>query len=518
MHVIDLGIIGAYFLFIIAITLVVMRQTKTGEDLFLAGRSLSWGVIGMSLFASNISSTTLIGLSGAAYNSGIAISNYEWMAGLVLIFMAFFVIPVFLKKQITTVPEYLGERYNGFCRKYFSALTVLMSIIVDTAGGIFAGALVVELFFPNVPIDTTCIAIAVFAGLYTAAGGLRAVVYTDVLQAVILLAGSVAITWFVLGEYDFSLEQAKAAIPPDHLSLIRPLDDPTLPGLGTLVGVPILGFWYWATNQYITQRILGARDVENARWGAVLAGFLKLLPLFIMVLPGAMAIGLYDQIDNADQIFPKLVQDYLPVGFKGIVIAGLFAAIMSTIDSTLNSASTLIIKDFVEPAKAKPLTAGEEGKWGRWTTIILMIIAALWAPQIANFKGLFSYLQQAFSIVVPPVVAIFMFGLFWKNATARGATATLIIGHILGLAFFIAGQTGLWHLHYTITVGIVTAICCVLMAGISLLTPQSRVERPDVAWNKAYIRPAAQLGWYQDYRIYAVTVVILTAVMLAVFW
>lgn len=518
MHVIDLGIIAAYFVFIIAITIFVMRTTRTGDDLFLAGRSLGWGVIGFSLFASNISSTTLIGLSGAAFTDGLAISNYEWMAGLVLVFMSFFVIPVFLRKKITTVPEYLGERYNGFCRKYFSGLTILMSIIVDTAGGIFAGALVVQLFFPDIPFQATCVAIAVFAGFYTAAGGLRAVVYTDVLQAIILLIGSAAITFYVFSEFDFSWAQAKAAIPEGHLSLIRPMDDPMLPGLGTLIGVPILGFWYWATNQYITQRILGARDLEQARLGAVLAGFLKILPLFIMVLPGAMALGLYETIGNPDQIFPKLVQDYLPIGFKGIVIAGLFAAIMSTIDSTLNSASTLIIKDFVEPAKKDPLTPKEEGRWGRFVTLILMVCAAIWAPQIAHFKGLFAYLQQAFSIVVPPVVTVFMLGLFWRGATAKAATVTLLSGHVLGLGFFVAGQLDLWQLHYTITVGIVTGICMAVMLIASYATRRSNVERPDVAWRRSDCAPTMTLGWAHDYRVYAVIVLILTAIMLSLFW
>lgn len=519
MHVIDLSLIGFYFVLIIAITLYVMRRTETGEDLFLAGRSLGWGVIGFSLFASNISSTTLIGLSGAAFSDGIAISNYEWMAGLVLVFMSFVVIPVFLRRQITTIPEYLDHRYNPLCRKYFSALTILMSILVDAAGGIFAGALVLQIFFPELSLFYTCVAIAIFAGLYTAAGGLKAVVYTDVLQAIILIIGACAITFYVFGEYDFSWATVKAALPSEHLSLIQPIDDPVLPWPGTLIGVPILGFWYWATNQYITQRILGARSLEDARWGANFAGFLKLTPLFIMVLPGAMAYGIYDNIDNPDQIFPHLINDYLPVGLKGIVVAGLFAAIMSTIDSTLNSASTLIVKDFVEKEGGIDLTPQQVKKWGRWTTCILMVIAALWAPNVIHFEGLFAYLQQAFAVVVPPVVALFFMGLLWRGVTALAATATLFIGHGVGVVMFVLGQMGLWHLHFTMTVGIVTAFCFLLLWGLSLLTKHSKEEAPHVVWSKKdMLHSLSHVAWYKDYRIHATCVVGLTIVMLIAFF
>ena len=366
MHPLDLAILAAYAALVVAITVGVMRQTRTGDDLFLAGRSLGWGVIGLSLFASNISSTTLIGLAGAAYADGIAVANYEWMAGLVLVFMAVFVIPVFLRQRISTVPGYLGLRFDGWCQRYFSGLTILMSIMVDTAGGIFAGALVMSFFFPGVPLAAWCTGIALFAGLYTAAGGLRAVVYTDALQAMVLLAGSAAITWFVFERFGFSWDAAMQAVPPDHLSLIRPLHDPSLPGLGTLVGVPILGFWYWATNQYIAQRLLGARSLEQARWGAMLAGALKLLPLLIMVLPGALAVSLYPGLAQADQVFPKLVNELLPVGFRGLVIAGLFAAIMSTIDSTLNSATTLIVKDYVTEFGVRALPCARGASQSGW--------------------------------------------------------------------------------------------------------------------------------------------------------
>lgn len=515
--IVDLVVIAIYFAVIVAIGVMVARKVETGEDLFLAGRSLRWPVIGGSLFASNISSTTLIGLAGAAYASGISVSNYEWMAGVVLVFMSAFFIPIYLRARITTVPEYLELRFERRARLYFSGLTVLLSILVDTAGGIYAGSVVLGVFFPGIPLWQMCVGLALVAGLYTAAGGLRAVVYTDVIQAVVLILGSTLLTVIVFGEFGYSWQAAKAAIPEGHLSLIRPLDDPALPWLGTLVGVPILGFWYWATNQYITQRVLGAASLRDAQWGANLGGALKLLPLFIMVIPGAMAIGLYPDLPDGDQVFPTLVVDLLPAGIAGLVLAGLIAAIMSSIDSTLNSASTLVIHDFVS-RPGHVLEPRRLAFWGRVTTLSLMAIAAAWAPNIANFGGLFAYLQQAFSILVPPVVAVFLLGAFWGRGASQAAFWTLILGHAAGIALFLAGQAGWWDLHFTINVGIMTALSAAVFVAIALREPA-----PDAAHSEGLIwRPglaeAEALPLFKRPGAQGIAILAATAVMLAFFW
>lgn len=397
----DKMIIVGYFVIIVIIGVVVSRKTETGDDLFLAGRSLGWLAIGFSLFASNISSTTLIGLSGQAYMTGISVANYEWMAAVVLVIMAVFFIPYYIKSRITTIPEFLERRFDVRSRKYFSVITIFLSIVVDTAGGLYAGAIVVNVFFPDIPIWQTILALGVFAGLYTAAGGLKAVVYTDVLQAVILLFGATVLTYLMFDKFDFSWASVTAGIEPEKLSKIRPLDDPALPWLGTLIGVPVLGFYYWATNQYIVQRVLGAKDIKNARWGAMLGGTLKLTALFIMVLPGVMAFSVFPNLDDPDMVFPTMVANVLPIGITGLVLAGLISAILSSIDSTLNSASTLITMDFVKP-KNPNITNEQTARIGRITTLVLMVVAVLWAPNIANFEGIFAYIQQAFSYIVPP--------------------------------------------------------------------------------------------------------------------
>jgi len=515
----DIGIIIGYFIVIIVIGVIVSRKTDTGEDLFLAGRSLGWGVIGFSLFASNISSTTLIGLTGQAYQTGISVSNYEWMAAVVLVFMAIFFIPFYIRSKIDTIPEFLERRFDVRSRKYFSLITIFLSIIVDTAGGLYAGAIVVNVFFPEIDIIYTVLALGIFAGLYTAAGGLKAVVYTDVLQAVILIFGSSMIAYLMFAEFDFSWSAAIASVPDGNLSVIRPIDDSALPWLGTLIGVPILGFYYWGTNQYIVQRVLGAKDIKNARWGALLGGFLKLPVLFIMVIPGVFAFSVFPNLTDPDMVFPTMVANMLPVGITGIVLAGLIAAIMSSIDSTLNSASTLITMDFVKP-KNPNLTATETAKIGRWTTIILMAIACTWAPLIEQFDGIFQYIQEAFAYIVPPVVAIFILGMFWRRGNRHAAFWTLIGGHSLSAVIFVLVQMEIITIHFTITAGLLTFISCGIFAVASLMGEKPDPEKiDDIIFKKKDIRPEEEdTPLLKDYRFQAVIVMILTAALVISFW
>ncbi|MFU8812925.1 MAG: sodium:solute symporter [Balneolaceae bacterium] len=514
----DIAIIIGYFLLIIAIGYYVSKRTDTGEDLFLAGRTLGWGVIGFSLFASNISSTTLIGLSGDAYRTGISVANYEWMAAIVLIVMAVFFIPYYIKSSITTIPEFLENRFDVRSRKYFSIITIFLSIVVDTAGGLYAGALVIQVFFPEIDILYTILALGVFAGLYTAAGGLKAVVYTDVLQAVILIAGSTILTILMFSNFDYSWSAVTATVSGDHLSMIRPLDDEALPWLGTLIGVPVLGFYYWATNQYIVQRVLGSKDIKNARWGAMLGGALKVGALMIMVIPGVMAISVFPGLDDPDMVFPTMVANVLPIGITGLVLAGLISAILSSIDSTLNSSSTLITMDFIEP-KNPNLTNKEIGKIGRWTTIILMIVAVLWAPNIANFEGIFRYIQQAFSYIVPPVVAIFFMGILWKRGSRHAAFWTLVIGHTVSVIFFVLSILDVFELHFTIMAGALTAFSFLVFYLISVFGEAPEEGSLDtIIWRPKDALPSEPMPWYKDYRFHSVLIVAATAAIVLFFW
>ena len=494
------------------------RRTRSGEDLFLAGRRLGWVPVGFSLFASNISSTTLVGLSGAAYTWGIAVSNYEWMAAFVLVFFAVFFIPYYLNARITTVPEFLERRFDRRSRLYFSGLTLFSNILVDTAGTLFAGAMVLKVFFPDLDLFTTCLGLALVAGLYTAAGGLAAVVYTDVLQAVVLLVGACLVSYLSFAEVDFSWAGVVAATPPERLSLMLPLDDPNLPWLGTLVGVPILGFYFWCTNQFIVQRVLGARSIAHARWGALFAGFLKLPVLYIMVLPGVMAGLFLPELDNGDAVFPTLVTTLLPAGLVGLVMAGLLAAIMSSIDSTLNSASALLTMDFLRPAQ-RGWSPRRVAWTGRGFIVLFMLIAAMISPLIENFAGLFHYLQSALAYLVPPVAAVFIVGLFWRRATAAAAFATLLGGHAVSVLLFVLSWLEVVTLHFTIMAGLLALVSAAIFVFVSLAgAPPTEQQIAQYTFRRAATARQPELGWWQDYRLYSLVLVTLAILLVIAHW
>ena len=516
---IDLTIVIVYLIVVAIIGIVVSAGTTTDEELFLGGRTLTWGVIGLSLFASNISSTTIVGLAGAAYKSGIVHSVWEFGAGLPFIVLAVVFVPLYLRARVTTVPEFLERRFDRRSRVFFSAITIVTSIVVDTAGGLYAGAIVLQSFFADLPLGWTCLALALFAGAYTAFGGLKAVVYTDALQAAVLLLGCTLLTWSMFDRIDYSISAMVAAAPEGHFSVVRPLTDENLPWPGLLLGVPFLGFWYVATNQYITQRILGARSIQHARWGIMLASVLKMSPLFIMILPGAMAIVLFPGMTNTDMVFPTMVKEVLPVGMVGLVLAGLVSAILSSVDSTLNSASTLIVVDFIK-AKNPGISPKTSANYGRISTLVLMVFAAAWAPQIANFGGLWAYLQQMFSIIVPPIVVIFLMGAFDRRGNGDGAFATLIIGTLLGIALFALNQTGQWPLHYLMNVGIAIALCALIFFAVSRATSPPAadiVERFTFSTHLINVENE-DVPWYQNYLVQSGVVAALIALTYIAFW
>lgn len=467
LQTLDYAVVAIYVVVVIAVCIRVIRRAPDADELFLAGRSLGWGVIGLSLFASNISSTTLIGLPGAAWQYGIAVANYEWMAAVVLVLSLVFVVPLFIGNRLATVPELLERRFDHRLRKYLSAVSVVLGIFLDAAGSLYAGALVLQVFFPDLPLGLSCAAIAGFAGLYTAAGGLRAVAYTDVLQSLVLLAGSITLTVILFGEFDYSWQKLVAAVPADRLSLLRPMDDPSLPWLGTFVGLPILGFYYWTMNQYVAQRLLGARDLQAAGWGAILAAVLKLLPLFFMVLPGVMAGVLLTDLARADEVFPRMVAGYAPAGIAGLILAGLLAAIMSSVDSALNSSSTLLTLDFIQPRRPQ-MTVAQLGSLGRWLTLLLVAIAAVWAPAIGDFPGLFTYLQEGFTYAASPLVATFLVALLFRSVTATPALIGTVAGHLFSIAWFAATRAGLLDLHFTMVAGVllVFTVIAILVAQV----------------------------------------------------
>lgn len=522
----DLAVILIYVVGIVLLGVWVGRKQDSTDDYFLAGRSLGWGVIGLSLFASNMSTSSLVGMAGEAYGGvGVAVYNYEWMAGIVLVIFCAFFLPFYIKTGVYTMPEFLERRFDGRSRLYFSGWTVFLNITVDTASALYAGSLVVALLYPDLPIEVSIYSLAILAGLYTILGGLKAVVYTDAVQAVLLLAGSAAVAligWNAV--QDGGGWEAVAAITPDEkLSLILPASDPNLPWPGLLTGVFILGFYFWATNQFMVQRTLAARTLNQGRWGALFAGLLKLPVIFLMVLPGTFARVLYPGLERADAVFPTMVFDLLPNGIRALVLTAMVAAIMSSVDSTLNSASTLVTMDFVKRFRPNA-TSKQLANVGRLVTLVFMVFAALWAPIILGFDTLWGYLQSFLAYVVPPFVALFVVGVFSKRATSSAAFWSVLAGHAASAALFVLGPVlGVIAVPFLYIPAILLAVSLAVLGAASRAQPApDPAHIADVTWTPQMWREdtaaLAALPWWQSYRVQGAALVALTVLVVVLFW
>ncbi len=532
---IDLSIIIIYLIFVVLLGLYFGKKHENAEDYFLAGRSLTWPLIGFSLFASNMSSNSLVGLAGSGYQDGFSVYSYEWMAVLILIIFAVFFLPFYLKNKIFTIPEYLQNRYNYKVRAYASGIAIILNILVDISATLYAGGLVINIIFPQFALTTIIIGLAIIAGVYTISGGLSAVVYTDAVQAVILIFGSALITVFAYNEIG-GWEPVYAITDPSHFKIIKPVDDETLPWPALFTGVLLIGFYFWGTNQYITQRTLAAKNIRQGQWGALFAGMLKLSILFVMIFPGAFARVIYPfagyddnnsvmvtamdgTLMGLDSIYPSMLFDLLPTGILGIVLAGLIAAMMSSLDSGLNSVSTLITMDFYTKAKPKADQKQLMGI-GRIITVIVMIIAVAWAPKIGSFPKLWDYLQQTLAWFSPPVVALFVMGIFSKRTNEKGAMASVLIG-VLITAVLIANETSNFIVlpNFLYVAGIHFAVCCGVLYITSLFTgPPLGSQIESTVWTPAEFRNETKslrdLPWYKNYRYQAIGLIICLLIIL----
>lgn len=524
----DLVIIVGYIAAIVAYGFY-HRKAGSSEEYFLAGRNMPWYVIGISMFSANISSNSLIAITGGAYKGGIVFFNYEWMASIVLTFFCLFILPFYLKSQVYTMPEYFEKRYDVRSRYYFSFITLVGNIFIDTAGTLFAGVVIAKLVYPEANTVLIVSLLAIFAAGYTIFGGLSSVMRTEMVNTIILLVSALILSFIVYekaGGYSAIMEYASSK-DASFTHLVQPLGHPDMPWPGLLLGVPLLGFYFWCNNQFIVQRALSARDANQARKGALFAALLKIPILFLLVIPGLAALKLYPNLQEmyagqlknySDGAYPTLVFQLLPAGLIGLVVAGFLAAMASAVSATLNSASTLVTMDFVQ--KFRP---GMDSKGlvraGQIATVVFMVITVAWAPQIANFESLMNYMQSVLALISPPVVAIFLIGLFWKRANADGAFAALMAGLVIAIftvASEVTGMSPAWNgVHFLIKAPIIFAICSVIQIAVSLATAPPPIEKTTgFIWNNGVYNEDSEalkgLAWYENYRVMAVILLVIT--------
>ncbi len=428
-------IIAVYFLIVFAIGYYHSRNERNTKDYFLAGGNVGWVAIGASLFATNISSEHFIGLAGSGASTGLAVGCYEWSASFCLFILGWVFVPHYLKSKVYTMPEFLERRYGANCRWYLTIISLLAYVFTKISVSLFAGGILIREVF-GWDYMTTAILLVVATGIYTVLGGLAAVIYTDLFQAVLLVAGAVVLTWLGLDRAG-GFEGLRASLPPDFFHMIKPIDDPAYPWLGTTVGTLILGIWYWCTDQVIVQKTLSARGIQDARKGAFFCAALKILPLFLLVLPGLCAKAIWPNEVTGDNAYPLLVTRLLPPGLKGLMVAALLAALMSSLSSVFNSCSTLITMDIYK--KLNP-TASEFRlvNVGRLATGVIVVLSIAWIPLIRGLNNeVYQYLQSVQAYVGAPITAVFLMGILWRGATAKAAFTTLVVGGLLGAGRFL---------------------------------------------------------------------------------
>lgn len=504
----DWLVVAAYFLVVFGVAFWAARgdiTSRTPAGYFLAGRNVGWFVIGASLFASNIGSEHLVGLAGSGAASGVAVGQFEILASLILLMLGWIFVPFYLKSGVFTMPEFLERRYSSGARWYLAVISILGYVLTKISVTIAAGGIVFESLM-GIDFWTGALVVVIATGLYTILGGLRAVLYTDMIQMFVLLGGSVTVT--VIGLVKLGgWGELHRTVGPAFFSLWKPMSDPEFPWTGILFGAPILGVWYWCTDQFIVQRVLSAADENQARRGTIFGGFLKVLPLFLFVIPGVIAFALSQRgvmtLDRPDQALPTMIGVLLPVGLKGLVVAGLLAALMSSLSSVFNSCSTLITWDIYR--KIHP-TASERQlvHVGRVATTVLVGFGLAWIPMMQFISGqLYVYLQSVQGYISPPIAAVFLLGIASKRMNAKGAVAALLSGFVLGMTRLVAelskdSLVGPLHtyatvnfLHFAIFLFL---ICSIVLVVVSLLTTQASDEQlADLTFATAQGKPVGAL-------------------------
>ncbi len=561
MKTLDWIVLGIFCLGLIGIIVWVLRKKdKDTSDYFLAGRDATWIAIGASIFASNIGSEHLVGLAGAGASSGMAMAHWE-MHGWLILLLGWVFVPFYARSGVFTMPEFLERRYNAKSRSFLSIISLVSYILTKVAVTVYAGGVVFKDVFgiDAIRIGTweidffwvSAVGLVLITGLYTTFGGMKAVLYTSVLQTPILLLGSIAILilgLIKLGGWTEMMQICRSApvndIGDNMTSLIRSAHDKDFPWTGVLLGSAIIGFWYWCTDQFIVQRVLSGRDQKQSRRGAIFGGYLKLTPVFIFLIPGMIAFALTQKIDpfthkpmlelgSNDAAFSTLVKELLPRGFTGIVVGGILAALMSSLASLFNSSAMLFTIDFYKKYKPQA-TERHYVMVGRLATIVIVILGILWIPVMKSLgQVLYAYLQDVQSLLAPGIAAVFLLGVISKRTTPVAGFTGLVTGFILGMLRLglkvyygsTVGEGFIYNLfvapnwlHYEI---ILFAIIIILMIVVSFFTEKmdpSKIQGLYLGSASPEQRAITRASWNQWDVINSLIIIAVIAAFYIYFW
>ena len=527
----DWAAIGVYLAIIIGIGCWAgIRQRRSqgkaqSREYFLAGGHLNWVVIGLALFSTNISTVHLVSLAEEGFKNGLACGNFEWMAPFTLIILSLFFAPFYIKTRVTTLPDFLEMRYSRGCRNWLAVMSMLAAVVIHISFALYAGAVVLQGLF-GVPLVWSLVGLGILIAFYTSVGGLMAVVATESVQTIVLLAGAFCLTG--IGLYEVGGWQGLVSnVDPVKLTVLRDAHDSSgLPWYAILLGYPIIGIWYWCTDQTIVQRVLGAKDENHARIGPLFAGFLKILPVFVLVLPGLICAALVRQgklppLADTKETYAFMVTHLLPTGLKGVMAAALMAAIMGAVSGAMNSIATLFCYDLYKQIKPN-VEDRKLVKIGRIVTWTGMILAVIWASQLGKFESVFKGIQTMISYLAPSITVVFLAGVFWRRATARAAFTTMASGLILGtIVFFLdffKASTG-WSVNFMMASFYLAAICGMIIIIVSLLWPKPLTEKQSaLVWGNPMEALRAP-GWrgLGNYKILSVVLVVTMAALYSVF-
>jgi solute:Na+ symporter, SSS family len=536
----DLIVFVLYLASVLTVGILVSRRRKESEDYFLAGRNLTWWVIGGSLIAANISTHHFIGMSGQGYTIGLAIASYEWIAAATLILYGKFFLPYYLKSRITTMPEFLEKRFNHQVRLVFAIVSLIGYVFIELAVVLYTGSLAIESIF-GLPLELGLGILCLVGGGYTIYGGLRSVAYTDMIQVSVLILGGLAVTILGLIEVGATSPGHSATVwgglvavyegSPDKFHMVQEWNHPELPWLGVFFGgMWLANIFYWGCNQFITQRTLAARNVWHGQMGVLFAGYLKLLVPVLVVLPGIIAFRLYDpdagtlrhvySLGRGDLAFPTLVRQLLPNGLTGLVMAGLMGAVMSTIASLLASSSAIFTFDIYKRHIKREVASAELIKVGRIAAVAVLVLATIVGFFLRDLEAIFTYIQKYWAIASPSVAAVFLAGFFYKRANTRGSLAALIAGPAFAATYTIADAWGLvYPLAFLNRAMIDFAIAWTIIWA--LRTPEGQVpetaivDRSFPARDVAFMRT---VPWHSSFGLWSTVLAGILVVLYVVFF